>query len=72
MAVARPVRFLGALSIVLVFFLIYQLTRPVTPITLPSRNGDTIDNMERDPLLDCAPQPIQTLIFSQSNFTLQQ
>lgn len=53
MAVARPVRFLGALSIVLVFFLIYQLTRPTTPIAVPDKkNGDTIENMERDPLLD--------------------
>lgn len=54
MAVARPVRFLGALSIVLVFFLLYQLTRPVAPITPPNRNGETIENMERDPLLDRA------------------
>lgn len=56
MAVNRPVRFLGALSIVLVFFLIYQLTRTVPPIEVPDskNNGETIENMERDPLLDRA------------------
>lgn len=55
MAVARPVRFLGALSILLVFFLIYQLTRPAAPIPVPPKpNGETIENMERDPLLDRA------------------
>ena len=56
MAVARPVRFLGAISIFLVFFVIYQLTRPAVPIPVPTKpnDGDTIENMERDPLLDRA------------------
>ena len=53
MAVARPVRFLGALSVILVFFLIYQLWQPATPITVPNhRDGDTIERMEKDPLLE--------------------
>lgn len=55
MAVARPVRFLGALSVILVFFLIYQYLRPVPSISVPgaaSGNGEKIADMERDPLLD--------------------
>jgi hypothetical protein len=53
MAVARPVRFLGALSIVLVLFLLYQLWQPATTLVPPSHHdGDTIEHMESDPLLE--------------------
>ncbi|KAK5276380.1 putative mannosyltransferase ktr4, partial [Exophiala xenobiotica] len=62
MAVARPVRFLGALSVVLLFFLIYQYLRPTPSLTPPNAgpvegNGAKIDNMERDPLLDAIGEP---------------
>jgi hypothetical protein len=55
MAIAKPVRFLGALSIVLCFFLIYQYLRPVPTIQPPGTvtgNGDKIENWEQDPLLE--------------------
>jgi hypothetical protein len=53
MAVARPVRLLGALSIALFFFLVFALFRsPPTLHTPGGQNGETISNMERDPLLD--------------------
>ena len=54
MAVARPVRFLGALSIVLVLFLIFQLTRQPAPISPPASegyDGGKIEKMDEDPLL---------------------
>lgn len=63
MAVARPVRFLGAVSVILVFVLIYQYLRPVPTISVPGAvvgNGEKIDNMERDPLLDRMRVPTQT------------
>jgi hypothetical protein len=55
MAVARLVRFLGALCVVLVFFLLFQLWQPTGSAGLspPSRkDGDKIEHMENDPLLD--------------------
>jgi hypothetical protein len=56
MAVARPVRFLGALSVVLFFFLVFQYLRPTPRLAPPAGevvgNGEKIDDMERDPLLD--------------------
>ncbi len=56
MAIAKPVRFMGALSVVLVFFVIYQYLRPVPTIQPPgvvTGNGDKIENWEQDPLLEC-------------------
>lgn len=55
MAVARPVRFLGALSIVLIFFLLFQYFRNPPTLSPPGfniRHGEKIEDMERDPLLD--------------------
>ena len=55
MAIAKPVRFLGALSVILVFFVIYQYSRPVPTIEPPGTvvgNGDKIENWEQDPLLE--------------------
>jgi hypothetical protein len=55
MAIAKPVRYLGALSVVLVFFIVYQYLRPVPTIQAPGAvvgNGDKIDNWEQDPLLE--------------------
>jgi hypothetical protein len=53
MAVARPLRFLGAVTIVLFFFLAYLFIRPPPTIVKPGgQNGEIIENMERDPLLD--------------------
>jgi len=53
MAVARPVRFLGAFSIILIIFLVYQLSQPTKTINLPiHHDGEKIEKMERDPLLD--------------------
>ena len=53
MAVAKPVRVLGALSIALFFFLVFTLIRQPPTIRTPgSQNGEIISKMERDPLLD--------------------
>ena len=55
MAIAKPVRYLGALSVVLVFFVVYQYLRPIRNIDAPGvvvGNGDKIESWERDPLLD--------------------
>lgn len=57
MAIARPVRVLGALSIVLVIFLLYTVLKTPTKLTpigdqTTTKVGDTIDDMQRDPLLD--------------------
>lgn len=55
MAVARPVRFLGVGCVVLTFFLIFQYLRPTPTLSPPHvvvGNGEKIDSMERDPLLD--------------------
>ena len=56
MAIARPVRVLGALSIVLVIFLLYTVLKTPTKLTpigdKTNKVGDTIDDMQRDPLLD--------------------
>lgn len=65
MAIAKPVRFLGALSVVLVFFVIYQYLRPVPTIQAPGEvtgNGDKIESWEQDPLLErmiCFPMPMR-------------
>ena len=56
MAVARPLRFLGALTIALFFFLVYLFLKPPPTIERPQgQNGEIIQNMERDPLLDRKP-----------------
>lgn len=56
MAIARPVRVLGALSIVLVIFLLYTVLKTPTKLTPigdeTTKVGGTIDDMQRDPLLD--------------------
>ena len=52
MAVARPVRLLGSLSIVLFFFVVYQLLKEPPRLTPGSEWGGTINDMRRDPLLD--------------------
>ena len=55
MAIAKPVRYLGALSVVLVFFVIYQYLRPIPTISTPGAvvgNGNKVENWERDPLLE--------------------
>jgi hypothetical protein len=55
MAIAKPVRYLGALSVVLVFFVVYQYLRPIPSIQAPGTpvgNGDKIENWEQDPLLE--------------------
>lgn len=44
---------MGALTIVLFFFLAYLFLRPPPTIEKPKgQNGEIIENMERDPLLD--------------------
>jgi hypothetical protein len=54
MVVARPVRVLIAVSAGLVLFLFYKLLNPVPALHVPvdGWNGEKIDAMERDPLLD--------------------
>ena len=53
MAAARPLRFFGALSVILVFFLVYQVVKPVEPIAPPPpKDGGKIDKWDKDPLLD--------------------
>jgi hypothetical protein len=55
MAVAKPVRLLGALSVALFFFLVFTFLRKPPPIHTPETqgpNGEIIPKMERDPLLD--------------------
>jgi hypothetical protein len=55
MAIAKPVRYLGAVSVVLVFFVLYQYLQPVPTIQPPgvvTGNGEKVDSWERDPLLD--------------------
>ena len=50
MAIARPIRVLGLVAIGLWIFFIYQVWGPAKAATGP---GDTLDNMDRDPNLDC-------------------
>lgn len=46
MAVARPIRMLGAACIVLILFMIFQLNKePVSP------KGDNVGGLKSDPLL---------------------
>ena len=54
MVVARPVRFLIAVSAGLVLFLFYKLLNPAPPLHVPVEgwNGEKIETMDRDPLLD--------------------
>lgn len=66
MAVARPLRFLGALTIALFFFLVYLFLKPPPIIEKPGgQNGEIIQNMERDPLLDRKSIDLFDTTFSQ-------
>jgi len=55
MVVARPIRFLIALSAGLVLFLVWKLLNPGPALHVPvdGWNGEKIQAMDRDPLLDC-------------------
>jgi hypothetical protein len=53
MAVARPIRVLGLIAIGLWVFFLYQVFGPEK---IPKGPGDTLENMERDPNLDCMPR----------------
>ncbi len=61
MAIARPIRILGLAAIGLWIFLLYQVFGPDKATKSPT---DTLQNMERDPLLDC------TLCFLPSSLQL--
>ena len=50
MAIARPIRVLGLLALGLWIYFIYQVWGPEKT---PQGPGDRLDNMERDPNLDC-------------------
>lgn len=57
MAVARPIRLLGAASILLVLFLIFQLRKSAAPLVATFGSGDKLTDklthgMTKDPLLD--------------------
>jgi hypothetical protein len=53
MAVAKPVRLFGALSIGLFIFLVFTLLRQPQSLHPPvGQNGETIPHMREDPLLD--------------------
>jgi mannosyltransferase len=47
MAVARPIRVLGAACILLILFLVFEISRPFTP-----KYGKLTHGMKSDPLLD--------------------
>lgn len=49
MAIARPIRVLGLLAVVLWVFFLYQIFGPTR---YPKGPGDTLKNMDRDPNLD--------------------
>jgi hypothetical protein len=54
MAIAKPVRYLGALSVCLLFFILYEYLRPIPTIQAPGAvvgNGDKIESWDQDPLL---------------------
>lgn len=55
MAVARPIRVLGLIAIGLWVFFLYQVFGPEK---IPKGLGDTLENMERDPNLDCMRQSV--------------
>jgi mannosyltransferase len=50
MAVARPIRLLGAFTILLVLILVFQFSRTSTPFI--GKGGRLTDGMKKDPLLD--------------------
>ncbi|BCR89778.1 glycosyltransferase family 15 protein [Aspergillus chevalieri] len=54
MAVARPIRMLGAASILLCLFLIFQLNKGPTPLV---SQGRTYNGMKSDPLLEPTGEP---------------
>lgn len=64
MAVARPLRLLGALSCVVFVYLLFQMTRTpkiVAPVSTGGSNGEKIDDFTRDPLLDRTLSPSEHL-----------
>ncbi|OXV07039.1 hypothetical protein Egran_05195 [Elaphomyces granulatus] len=52
MAVARPIRVLGAACILLILFLVFEITKPFIP-----QYGKLGQGMKRDPLLDPTGEP---------------
>ncbi len=65
MAVAKPVRVFGALSIALFFFLVFTLVRQPPTIHKPGHEeGQIISKMGRDPLLDRTLSATISLILS--------
>jgi mannosyltransferase len=50
MAVARPIRLLGAVGILMVLVLIFRLSKDSTPFV--SDGGKLVNGMKHDPLLD--------------------
>lgn len=63
MAIARPIRVLGFLAIVLWVFFLYSVFGPTKH---PKGPGDTLENMERDPNLD---RMCPTVLFLLGQFT---
>jgi len=51
MAVARPLRLLGAATIILVLVLIFQVSKNSAPL-VGSTGGKLSNGMKKDPLLD--------------------
>lgn len=60
MAVARPIRMLGAASIVLCLFLIFQLNKGPTPLL---RHQGKLSSMKSDPLLQRVLFPFSPVAF---------
>ena len=58
MAIARPIRVLGLAAIGLWIFLLYQVFGPAK---VPKGPGDTLENMDRDPNLDCMRSTLSAL-----------
>lgn len=60
MAIARPIRVLGLAAIGLWVFFLYQVFGPAH---VPKGPGDTLENIDRDPNLDCIRQILCALQF---------
>lgn len=53
MAIARPLRLLGAACIVLFIYVAFQVSQSPKPIAVPQGNGEKLeDGMKKDPLID--------------------
>ncbi|KAL6700114.1 glycosyltransferase family 15 protein [Trichoderma pleuroticola] len=65
MAIARPVRALGTLALVLWCFFLYQLLKPSSGYNSP---GDRYINFERDPNLDPTGEPAGTLVRTSAKY----